>query len=101
MSIGDPLTIEKMDEYGEWEHYMNAHALNVNKDRSRESYDAGGEQDTETVKFRIRWTRRLSEVEFDKPAYSVVWKGHRFDIRGYDDYQYQHRTVDLRCVSHG
>lgn len=101
MSIGDPLVIESLDEYGEWSVYMRAHALNVNKDRSRESYDAGGEQDSETVKFRIRWSRKASAIEFDKPSYRIVWKGRPFDIRGYDDYQYQHRTIDLRCVSHG
>ena len=101
MSIGDPLTIEKMDDDGNWSKYLNMHAMNVNKDRSYENYEGGGEQDWETVKFRLRWNWMLAEVEFDKPTYRVVWRGKAFDIRGYDDYQYQHRTVELRCVSHG
>lgn len=101
MSIGDPLRIDRMGESGEWEEYLSLHALNVNKMWSREGYGGGGEQDSETVVFRVRWCRALEDVEFDKPSYSIVWKGRRFDIRGYDDYQFQHRRVDLEAVSHG
>ena len=101
MSIGDPLSIEKMDENGDWVPYLSVHALNINKRRSRENHDGGGELDAETVDFRIRWRKKLEDIEFDKPSYSIVWKGRRFDIRRYDDYQYQHRRVDLEAVSHG
>lgn len=101
MSIGDPLEIQYQNADGEWEHYMSLHALSVNKDRSAESVAGGGERDWETVKFTVRWSRRLSAIEFDKPLYRVSWRGKAMDIRGYDDYMYQHRRVALRCVSYG
>ena len=101
MSIGDPLTIQRMDESGEWKDYLHLHALNVNKKRSYENHEGGGEQDWETVCFRVRWCRPLEAIEFDKPSFSILWRGRRFDIRRYDDYQYQHRRVDLEAVSHG
>lgn len=101
MSIGDPLVIQKMNAEGEWEDYLSMHALNVNKKRSSENTEGGGEQDWETVDFRVRWCKALEDIEFDKPSYSIVWRGRRFDIRRYDDYQYQRRRVDLEAVSHG
>ena len=101
MSIGDPLKIQRMDEYGDWSDYLSLHALNVNKKKSRESEAGGGEHDIETVGFRLRWSPKLAEVEFDKPSFSIVWRGYRFDIRRYDDYQYHRRTVDIEAVSIG
>ena len=49
----------------------------------------------------MRWTRGTPAVEADTTRHRIVWRGRVFDIRGYDDYQYQHRKVDLAGVSYG
>lgn len=101
MSVGDPITIEKMGEDGRWKKHMILHCLNVNKTRSSEYVAAGGEQNAAYVTFRVRWNKLLSEIEFDTPSYRIIWRGKTFDVRGYDDYQYQHKRVDLMGVSYG
>ena len=101
MSVGDPITIEKQGQDGAWEPYLRLHCLNVNKTRSSEYVAAGGEQNAAHVTFRVRWSKKLSDIEFDTPSYRIVWRGKTFDVRGYDDFQYQHRRVDLMGVSYG
>lgn len=102
MTVGESIEIQKRDqETGGWSTYYRARLVQANKNRSTESVLAGGEQDSEHVTFRLRWVKALEPIEFDKPNYRVVWHGGYFDIRGYDDYMYQHRKVDLRCASYG
>lgn len=102
MSVGDLIVIERIDveNGGEWAEYLRLHCLNVNKTRSTEYVAAGGEQNAAYVTFRVRWLKKLEPIEFDTPSYRIKWRGRTFDIRGYDDYQYQHRRVDLMGVSY-
>lgn len=101
MSVGDLITIEKLGADGVWKRHMILHCLNVNKTRSSEYVAAGGEQNAAYVTFRVRWNKILSEIEFDTPSYRIIWRGRTFDVRGYDDYQYQRKRVDLMGVSYG
>jgi head-tail adaptor len=101
MSVGDPFTIEKMDENGDWSPYFKGHLLQTNKTKSSEYVEAAGEQSTASVTFRLRWHKKLEPIEYDMPSYRLKWHGHAFDVRGYDDYMYQHRTVNIRGVSYG
>ena len=101
MSVGDPIVIERSEDGIDWQPWMTLHCPNVNKTRSTEYVEAGGEQNASYVTFRVRWNRRLPEVEADTTRHRIVWRGRVFDIRGYDDYQYQHRKVDLAGVSYG
>ena len=100
MSVGSPVLIEHLEE-GQWAPYMKAHLLEANPYRSRELYDDAGELDQQTVKFSLRYRKKLAAIEFDMPNYRVVWRGHAFDIRGYDDYLYRHVKVELKGVAHG
>lgn len=102
MSVGDPITIQVLNtETGEWGVYQKLHCLSVNKTRSSEYVTAGGEQNAAYVTFRVRWNRGLGRIEYDMPSYRILWRGAIFDVRGYDDFKYQHRTVDLAGVSYG
>lgn len=101
MSIGDPIVIQKQSDDGKWDDYLKAHLLQANKTRSKEYAAAGGEQNEARVTFRMRWVPKAAEIEFDMPRYRIMWRGHVYDVRGYDDYMYQHRKVDLVGVSHG
>lgn len=99
--MGDPLTIQRLGADGIWEDWMNLHALRVNPYSSRENEDDGGEQAWTTIDFTVRWCRRLEEVQFSRPSFRIVWKGHHFDIRRYDDYMNNHKSVKLTGVSRG
>ena len=101
MSVGDRIVIQKQSDEGKWEDYIRTYLLQANKTRSKEYAAAGGEQNEARVTFRLRWVPPIAEIEFDMPRYRILWRGHVYDVRGYDDYMYQHRKVDLAGVAHG
>ena len=100
MAVGDKITIQKMED-GEWVDYAHPRIIQANKTKSTEYVTAGGEQNAAHVTFRVRFVKKLMPIETDMPSYRIVWHGTHFDIRGYDDYMYQHRTVNLAGVSYG
>lgn len=98
MSAGSRIVIQRNGENG-WEDYLACHVLDANPKRSREFQEAGGEQATQTVTFVLRWRKALEAVEYDMPDFRIVWRGHEFDVRGYDDYKYRHMKVTLEGVA--
>lgn len=101
MAVGDKIVIEKMGDDGEWGTYAVSHAVSINKTKSSEYVTAGGEQNAAYVTFRLRYVKPLQAIETDMPSYRIIWRGIKFDIRGYDDYKYQHRVVNIAGVSYG
>ncbi len=99
MPIGDPVEILILNDEDELETYYKAHLLKTNKTKSTEYVEAGGERSSAFVTFTLRWNKLLEPVEFDMPSYRLKWRGHMFDIVGFDDFMYQHRKVDLSCRS--
>ena len=98
MTRGEPLMIQKLVD-GTWEDYLKMHSLKVNPYSSRESDEDGGEQAWATIDFTVRWCKELEDVQFSRPSYRLVWRGHKFDIRRYDDYMNGHIRVRLRGVA--
>lgn len=99
MPIGDPVRIYKLNEELELELCYESHILKSNKTRSAATFEAGGEQDAALITFTLRWSKHISPIEYEMSSYRLKWRGHLFDIIGYDDYMYQHRKVDLSCRS--
>lgn len=97
----DRIEIVRIDDDGNMATHAISRCVDVNRTRSTEFAESGGERNAQYVTFRVRWSKRISEIEFDMPRYRIVWRGVEFDVRGYDDYHYQHRTVDLTGVSYG
>ncbi len=99
MAIGDPVEIQKLDDDNELSTYMKTHALKINKTRSSEFFEVGGEQVYAYITFFVRWHKLLSPIEFNMPDFRLLWHNQMFDIVGYDDYMEQHRIIELHCRS--
>jgi len=99
MSVGSPIAIQKANDGGGWDDYLKCHLLDVNPEYSYEALDDGGEQSYQRVVFVLRYRKALEAIEYDMPNYRIVWRGHAFDIRYYDDFKYRHKKVTLRGVS--
>jgi len=97
-----PLTIQKMDQdTEEWADLWNLHALKVNKTGDGESFNAGAEQYHPRKTFTLRWFKGLEDVDHNTQLYRIVYRGHFYDIQGYDDFMEQHREVKLVGVAYG
>ena len=102
MSVGSKVVIERLAEGSatDYEEYLTAHLLDANPARSREIQDDAGEFGLQTVSFTLRYRKALEEIQYAMPDFRIVWRGHAFDIRGYDDFKFRHLKVVLKGVAH-
>lgn len=102
MSVGSKVVIERINQQTrEYEEYLTAHLLDANPTRSREIQEDAGEFGLQTVTFVLRYRRALEEIQYAMPDFRILWRGHYFDIRGYDDFKFRHLKVTLKGVSNG
>lgn len=84
----------------EWENAYQVHAY-INKNGSNDEYlSAGAIQDKMRKVFEIRYFSALDVIEQNTQSYRILYKGIPYDIKDYDDYRLQHRTVRLLGVSY-
>ena len=101
MSVGSKVVIERINpETREYEEYLATHLLDVNPTRSREIQEDAGEFGLQTVTFVMRYRKALEEIQYAMPDFRILWRGHYFDIRGYDDFKFRHLKVTLKGVAH-
>ena len=97
-----PITIQQQDpETEEWADLLHLHALQVNKNTGSESFSAGAEQYHPWVTFTLRWCQALDDLRYKTQSHRILYRGHAFNIRDYDDYMEQHLTVKLVGVAYG
>lgn len=100
MDVGAPITVEKIDENGDWAVYASLHCLKINQTRSSEYAEAGSEHSAAFVDFTVRWSKRVEEIRFNTSQHRIVYRGRAFNVTGYDDYMERRATVRLTGVSY-
>jgi SPP1 family predicted phage head-tail adaptor len=91
-----PIIIQKIDEKTEtWKDLYNAHA-SINKASSDNEYlNAGASQSKRTLVFEIRYFKALEDISFNLQCYRILYRGVPYDLKDYDDFMLQHKTVKL------
>lgn len=97
-----PVTLQHQDpDTLAWSDVQLLHAIQVNKTGGGESFDAGADQYHAWLTFVFRWTPLIEQIHFDPQSYRLMYRGHSFDIRDYDDYMERHQTVRIMGVCYG
>ena len=96
-----PITIQKIDEITEtWADVFTVHA-GINKAKSDSEYvNAGAIQGKRSLTFEIRYFADLEDIAFNLSSYRIVYQGTEYDLKDYDDYRLEHKTVKLLGVSY-
>lgn len=96
-----PISIQKRNELTEdWEDVFRVHA-SINKAKSDDEYlNAGAIQGKKNLTFEIRYFNGIEDISFNIQNYRVVYQGVPYDIKDYDDFMLQHKTVKLLAVSY-
>ena len=91
-----PITIQKTNELTEkWEDVFKVHAC-INKASTDNEYlNAGAIQSKRNLTFEIRYFKALEDISFNTQMYRIVYHGVPFDVKDYDDFMLQHKTVKL------
>lgn len=97
-----PLTIQVMDpDTEDYTDHLHLHALQVNKTGGGESFAAGAEQYKPRLTFKLRWCKELEAMRYNTQQHRIVYQGHTFNIKDYDDFMEQHIFVNLVGEAYG
>lgn len=97
-----PFTIQVMDpDTEEWSDHLHLHAKKINKTGGGESFAAGAEQYHPRLTFTVAWCKALEDVAYNTQLHRIVYRGHTYDIKDYDDYMEQHIEVNLVGEAYG
>lgn len=97
-----PFTIQAQDpDTEDWADLLHLHALKVNKTGGGEVFAAGAEQFHPRLTFEVRWSRVLEDVVHSPQVHRISYRGRFYNIKDYDDYMEEHRTVRLVGEAYG
>jgi SPP1 family predicted phage head-tail adaptor len=97
-----PFTIQVQDpDTEEWTDLLHLHALQVNKTGGGETASAGAEQFHLRLTFEVRWCKPLEDVIHSPQTHRIVYRDRTYNIRDYDDFMEQRRTVRLVGEAYG
>ena len=96
-----PIKIQKRDEVTEaWITVFTPHAR-INKGKSDDEYlNAGAIQGKRTLVFEVRYFKALEDISHSTQLYRVVYQGVPYNIKDYDDFQLEHKSVKILGVSY-
>lgn len=96
-----PITIQKIDEVSEtWSDLFKLHAR-INKTKTGSEYlNVGAIQSKKPLTFEVRYFKALEAIFCNTQLYRILYNGIPFDIKDYDDFMLEHKTVKLLGVSY-
>jgi SPP1 family predicted phage head-tail adaptor len=96
-----PITIQKLNSKAKrWEDLYKVHA-SINKAKSDNEYlSAGAIQSKRNLAFEVRYFADLEDISLNLQLYRILYRSVPYDIKDYDDFMLQHKTVKLLAVSY-
>lgn len=102
MVFDKPITIERLNENGgteTWESFATPHAR-VNKSNGSVYLKAGSERSQNTLVFEMRYCSKLEQIRLNAQQFRVFYRGNRYKVEDYDDFEERHQTIKLLGVSY-
>ena len=95
------IIIQKINDISElWEDVYKVHAC-INKAKSDDEYLSGGAiQGKRNLIFEIRYFAGLEDISLNIQSYRILYQGVPYDIKDFDDFMLQHKSVKILGVSY-
>lgn len=94
-AYNQPIIIQKMTEYEQWEDYFHCRAK-VNNLFGAEYYAARTVGEEQTVVFTVRYCGAIASV--NSAEHRIIFRSNVYDIKSVDNLHYQNRTVKIKGV---
>ena len=96
-----PISIQRINEDGKtWDDVFKVHAR-INKSKADNEYlSSGAIQGKKSLTFEVRYFKALENLSLNIQSYRIVYQGVPYDIKDFDDYMLQHKTVKILGVSY-
>lgn len=96
-----PIEIQVLNQKAKtWDPLFKVHAR-INKAKPDNEYlSAGAIQAKKTLTFEVRYFADLEPISLNLQLYRIVYQGVPFNIKDYDDFMLEHKTVKLLGASY-
>lgn len=96
-----PITIQRLNSKAkQWEDLFKVHA-SINKAKTDNEYlNAGAIRSKKNLTFEVRYFADLEDISLNLQMYRILYRKVPYDIKDYDDFMLQHKTVKLLGVSY-
>jgi head-tail adaptor len=96
-----PITIQKLNSQAKrWEDLYKVHA-SINKAKSDSEFlSAGAIRSKQNLTFELRYFSGLEDISLNLQLYRILYRKVPYDIKDYDDFMMEHKTVRLLGVSY-
>jgi SPP1 family predicted phage head-tail adaptor len=96
-----PISIQRINEDEKtWDDVFKVHAR-INKSKADNEYlSSGAIQGKKNLTFEVRYFKALEDLSLNIQSYRIVYQGVPYDIKDFDDYMLQHKTVKILGVSY-
>lgn len=96
-----PITIQRLNSKAkQWEDVYKVHA-SINKAKPDNEYlNAGAIRSKKNLTFEVRYFGDLEDISLNLQMYRILYRKVPYDIKDYDDFMLQHKTVKLLGVSY-
>lgn len=102
MVFDKPVIIERLNESENketWEEFTTVHAR-VNKLGGNSYLKAGAERSQNSLVFECRYSSLLEEIRLNTQLYRLFYRGNRYKVEDYDDFEERHETIKFLGVSY-
>jgi len=90
-----PIVIQKMNADETWSDAFRIHA-HINKSKTDNEYlNSGAIRVEKYLVFTVRYFKELEDISLNYQIYRIMYQGIPYDINDYDDFQLQHKKVQL------
>lgn len=96
-----PITIQKLNSTSKkWEDAFNVHA-SINKAKTDNEYlSAGAIRSKKNLTFEVRYFADLEDISLNLQLYRILYRKVPYDIKDYDDFMLEHKSVKILGVSY-
>ena len=96
-----PITIQRLNSKEKrWEDLNKVHASNNKAKTDNEYLNAGAIRSKKNLTFEVRYFADLEDISLNLQMYRILYRKVPYDIKDYDDFMLQHKTVKLLGVSY-
>lgn len=95
LRIDKPITIEKMNDDGDWTEYFKCKS-HVQTISSNENISSGAVQSNTETMFVVRYCKATSQIEFNTQCYRIKFRGAVFDITSCDNDKYENALIVMK-----
>lgn len=96
-----PITIQRLNSPAkQWEDVYKVHA-SINKAKADSEFlTAGAIRSKQNLVFEVRYFSGLEAISLNLQLYRILYRNVPYDIKDYDDFMMEHKTVKLLGVSY-